>query len=301
MLGVDVNIIFTRQVKNEVDRNREIKIKEAMKQFKEYKLQFPNLCKGYKEYNDLCTLFKKSCKKHKELISKIETDIARGDLHAAKVLNQIFEKLTILEHDDEILQMAVNRYKMGNPPGKENSYGDSINWELLLKNTPVKEDLFFVSADKDFRSILNENKMNKFLENEWKEKVGSDIFLYTSLTMFFNDHIKDINLKTENEKTRLIDNLMDCGCFASTHSIVKRLSGFSHWTQDQSVFLFNVAICNNQVNLIINDQDIKEFFVAVATPYLNELFQYEEFEKTLEALELKDPRIVGFEVDSLEN
>ena len=61
MLGVDVNIIFTRQVKNEVDRNREIKIKEAMKQFKEYKLQFPNLCKGYKEYNDLCTLFKKSC------------------------------------------------------------------------------------------------------------------------------------------------------------------------------------------------------------------------------------------------
>ena len=281
MLGVVVNIIFTRQVKNEVERNREIKIKDAMKQFKEYRLQFPNLCKGYAEYAELHALFNKSLKKHKELISKIEIDIERGDLFADKVLNQIFGKLSTLEHDDEILQKAVNRYKLGNPPGKENSYGDAINWELLLKNAPRKEDLFFVSADKDFRSIINENKMNKFLENEWKEKKGSDIFLYTNLTMFFNDHIKDINLKTENEKIGLIDTLMLSGSFASTHSIIERLSKFSHWTQDQSVLLFNVATCNNQVRQIINDQDIHEFFVAVATPHLNELFQHDEFKKTL--------------------
>ena len=46
----DVKVFLTEQVVNEVVRNRENKIKDALNKFKEINIQTPNLCKGYEEY-----------------------------------------------------------------------------------------------------------------------------------------------------------------------------------------------------------------------------------------------------------
>ena len=51
LLGSDVNLYITEQVKDEVYRNREIKIKDAFNRFSFSKTQYPTFCRNYEEYN----------------------------------------------------------------------------------------------------------------------------------------------------------------------------------------------------------------------------------------------------------
>ena len=51
--------------------------------------------------------------------------------------------------------------------------GDAINWEILLQSVPNDEDLHIISDDGDFYSVIDDEKLNSFLENEWKEKKNS--------------------------------------------------------------------------------------------------------------------------------
>lgn len=46
------------------------------------------------------------------------------------VIKELIEKAGIIECDDYVTP-AYNGYRIGNPPGKDNKYGDAINWELL--------------------------------------------------------------------------------------------------------------------------------------------------------------------------
>jgi hypothetical protein len=52
---------------------------------------------------------------------------------------------------------------VGNPPGKQGSLGDAINWEALLAEVPDGEDLYLIADDRDYLSVLNENKPKEFL------------------------------------------------------------------------------------------------------------------------------------------
>lgn len=178
LIGSEIQVYLTRQVYDEVYRNRENKINEALKKFKDINPQVPNLCKGYTECEEFESILKKFRKSHENILKKVKEDIEKENLHADTVISSIFLKLEIHERDDDLINKSVFRYKIGNPPGKNNSYGDAINWELLLKEVPNGEDLFFVSSDKDFRSVLNENKFNNFLKKEWIENKNiTDIFL----------------------------------------------------------------------------------------------------------------------------
>lgn len=49
LIGSEIQVYLTRQVYDEVYRNRENKINEALKKFKDINPQVPNLCKGYTE------------------------------------------------------------------------------------------------------------------------------------------------------------------------------------------------------------------------------------------------------------
>lgn len=219
MLGSDIQLFVTEQVRNEVKRNRENKIKAALSQFQESKIQFPNICKGYDTFNTLKTAYETFKKIYKEFLGKLNEDIEKEKLYADEIINDYFNKVEIIPYSDEIINKSVFRYKLGNPPGKENSYGDAINWELLLEKVPNNEDLFFVSSDKDFRSPINDKALCKFLIHE-KKKKNSEIFFYTSLTMFLNEHIKDIELKSENTKAETIESLRKSPHFETTHRII---------------------------------------------------------------------------------
>jgi len=284
MLGIDIKLFVTKQVENEVKRNRENKIKAALAQFQDINIQFPNLCKGYDSFMTIKSSYNTFKSLHKELISNLKKDIEDENLYADKVIKECFEKVDILPYSEEIINKSILRYKCGNPPGKENSYGDAINWETLLENVPNGEDLFFISSDKDFRSPLNEKSLCKFLSHEWKEKKKSEIYFYTSLTMFLSEHIKDIQLKSENKKAELIEQLKNSPHFETTHSIISDLNEYDNWTDDQILQLFSAADYNSQIYWIISDNDISKFYKRIYNQNPDLINSKEDFQWILNKL-----------------
>jgi hypothetical protein len=278
LIGKDIEIILTSQVKDEVRRNRENKIKESLIQFRNLNIVIPNLCKGYNEYITFKEIYRNLQTIHKELVNKIESDIEVEKLHADIVKNTIFEKVKSINRTDEIINQAKIRFDIGNPPGKNKSYGDSINWILLLKSIPEGNELFFISNDKDYRSVVNDERMNQFLIDEWKKIKKSDIYFYKSLTDFFNLHLKHIELKTENMKNTLIEKLRKSGAFNNTHSIISKLVEFTSWTDDQVIALLKTAESNSQVWGIIGDPDLKQFFDRLISPRIDFLLENKDLE-----------------------
>ncbi len=71
------------------------------------------------------------------------------------------------------------------------------------------------------------------------------------------------NGEAQIEKMDLIISLENSRNFASTHSIVKKLSLFKDWTEDELNTIFDIAVNNSQVFYILNDIDIKLFFIEL--------------------------------------
>lgn len=89
---------------------------------------------------------------------------------------------------------------LGNPPGKQHSYGDAINWESLLQNTDDEKDLCLVTDDGDYRSVLNDERLNEYLLREWKEDKKGELKFYRRLSAFFKDNYPDIELRRQRRK-----------------------------------------------------------------------------------------------------
>lgn len=150
-----------------------------------------------------------------------------------------------------------------NPPGKDGSLGDAINWEGLLESVPDNEVLHLVADDRDYYSVLDENKLKDFLQDEWTEKKGESISFYRRLSQFFKEHYPDIKLASELEKELSIRSLINSSNFASTHNAIEKLSKYSEFNKSQVNEIVQIAISNTQVNWIICDQDIYEFYSAL--------------------------------------
>ena len=71
------------------------------------------------------------------------------------------------------------RARLGNPPGKNETVGDAMNWETLLITVPDGTALYLVSEDKDYRSHLSEGVFNEFLG----KRVGDNEEVATSLLL----------------------------------------------------------------------------------------------------------------------
>ena len=103
-----------------------------------------------------------------------------------------------------MINKGITRFRLGNPPGKNKSYGDAIIWETLLQDFLNEKELHFVGLDKDFVSKLDKNKFSEYLLNEWKEKKKSKIIPYQYLGEFIKKEIPEISspdkiLKEEKE------------------------------------------------------------------------------------------------------
>lgn len=258
--GNDIQILIPTQTINEVKRNRDSKIKESISKFKEFKLSFPAFVKSYEEYDRFSQDYSDLISRHKAWCKKIDDDVINQQLHADKVINEFFKSCTVIESSSEIIRAAEIRYLSGNPPGKENKYGDAINWESLLHYVPEGEDLYFVSSDKDYKSVINDSLFNTFLLEEWGVKKKSMLYYFNSLTSFLKEHAKDIELQTEQEKDGLISGLQDSRNFQTTHAIIKSLDSFHGWSEQQVENMCAAAINNTQVLWILSDDDVFDFY-----------------------------------------
>ena len=257
--GTDIKLFVPQQVYDEVKRNRGAKLKEAFKQFEIKPIQFPVFCKDYEEYEQFSNDYKSIIQRHKAWKEKIDTDIKNQSLPADKTINEIFETTTLLECDS-VVEKAFNRYRIGNPPGKDDKYGDAINWECLLSSIPDGEDLYLISSDKDYRSDLFDDMINPFLEEEWKRKKHSNIFFYKNLVPFLNDHFRDIQLRSEQEKQELISKLTHSPNFLSTHGVIAMMCKYDGWTESQIEDICLAAETNTQVGWILGDTDVLDFY-----------------------------------------
>ena len=259
-LGRGIRLFVPEQIKNEVLRNRENKIKDALDRFERFDIQFPAYSKHYAEYETFSIRFEELKSQHKDWLKKIKQDIGDQTLPADIVLKEVFDCTDFLLSSPQLVERGVTRYNIGNPPGKDKRYGDAINWETLLEHVPEGEDLYFVSSDKDFASVFDAKRFHPFLAQEWIEKKHSRVVFYRSLNDFFREHVRDIQLYSENEKDSLIEELQFSRSFQSTHRIIQSLSSYSGWTMQQIQDVCKAAVDNHQVGWILSDDDVFEFY-----------------------------------------
>jgi len=190
-------------------------------------------------------------------------DVASEQLKADITIRQLFDTATKINSNEELINQAQLRYKIGNPPGKNNSLGDAINWEILLVSVPDGETLYFLTDDKDYYSQLDKQLFNPFLLYEWRQKKQADLVCYRLLSNFFREHFPDIRLATELEKDIAIRDLASSGSFAQTHTVITRLNRHTDYSAAQINDIVSAVINNRQVSWILEDKDVGNFVESV--------------------------------------
>lgn len=67
----------------------------------------------------------------------------------------------------------------------------------------------------------------------------------------------------ENNKEDIINQLEASSSFASTHRIISQLDKIPNWTKNQKEKMMRIALSNNQVRYILNDNDVKTFYLKI--------------------------------------
>lgn len=269
-----VILYITEQVKDEFSRNRENKLSDAIKRLKDGKVEvsMPTFSKVYPLYSKIAEEVKEIKKKKQKLIDEIKQDISDKKLKADEIINELFGKAEMLEMtNDNIISKSKTRYDLGNPPGKGKSYGDALNWEILLTEFTSKDgenpiDLHFISVDKDYDSLIDNNKFNSFLLDEWKEKKGSEIKYYKNLSSFVKSNFPDINLVIDFERNQLIDNFINSFTFRKTrynlYSLLEKIDTDSFTEEDVSNIV-EASLNNSQIFWISQDEDINKMLYDI--------------------------------------
>ena len=272
----DIRLYLPEQVKKEFLSNRERVIDRSIKRLKESRIniQFPQMCMVYPEYQVLKDSVDEYKKAHKPLIDSLESDIAQNQLGADILIEKVFDAGYDIDLTDEILYRTHKRINLGYPPGKSSKLGDAVIWQSLLDAVPEGEDLYLVSNDSDFQSLLNIGQLHPFLDKDWTESKSSLLYYYSVLSDAFKDLSIQIFLSEMQSKSDAIDELINSPSFHSTHIAVRELERFSHaltrWELNQ---ILEAVMSNSQIRFIFLDEDIQQFFWNVVDGRLDDIYQ----------------------------
>jgi predicted nucleic acid-binding protein len=264
-----ITLLFTDQIFDEFNRNREQRIDGAIKSFRNqtFNPQFPQLCEDYSEIEILKESLKQYEQAHAALVTRIVSDIKVKNLKADLIVQSLFKLGNQLTPNSTVLDRARFRMGVGNPPGKNNSLGDAINWECLLDETPAGEDLYFITGDKDYCSALSDDEFSDFLLTEWTHKKQTKIHFYKRLSSFCKEQFPEIALASVRDKEFLIRDLVNSHSIASTQTAIAKLSYYSEFTAAQVNTIVTAAISNRQVLWSIEDDRVSGFLRSVVTNY----------------------------------
>ena len=260
-----ITLLLTDQIIDEFNRNREQRIDGAIKSLRNqtFNPQFPQLCEDYPEVDTLRESLKHYEQAHAILINKILTDIKSRTLKADLIIQSLFSLGKKLTGNSTILDRARLRMAVGNPPGKNNSLGDAINWECLLDETPAGKDLFFITGDKDYCSALNEDEFSDFLLNDWYSKKQTKIYFYKRLSGFCKEQFPEIAIASVRDKEFLIRDLVNSQSIGDTQKAIAKLSYYQEFTAAQVNTIITAAISNRQVVWSIEDERVRSFISSV--------------------------------------
>jgi predicted nucleic acid-binding protein len=158
-------------------------------------------------------------------------------------IDQLFSKAKVPGMSSELLQRAMDRHLLGNPPGKggHNPIGDELEWEILLEYYQ-KDDLIIITNDHDWKEYGSEGAISTFLKKEWRQKSGKELQFYSSLGEFVNDKIKPpkpIDEKEISDEKRISAPIESSGGFITVGADSGIISPsevdlFSVWAHDPS-------------------------------------------------------------------
>jgi predicted nucleic acid-binding protein len=258
-----VSLYLTEQVRDEFYRNREKKLSESISQFERNIVAggIPRFMAGYPQADDYARAAREATKAKDEAIQRARKEATNQKLAADVLFRQISDAAGEIKITQEDYKAATRRMRRGNPPGKEGSLGDRINWEMLLRCVPDENDLHLVSKDGDFVSPLDPTTPNTFLSAEWREQKRAELLLHAELKPFLTRHFPKIHFAIDVEKRVAIDALKYSGNFANTHAAVAGLKPFADaLTPDEIDELLEAANTNPQIMWISGDPDVKRFY-----------------------------------------
>ncbi|WP_414827147.1 PIN domain-containing protein [Apilactobacillus kunkeei] len=289
-IGQDsLELVLTNQVIDEILRNRYNSIYEDNKQSATQNLIFQStnihlqIPTFFNEFGDSVKKIRKLEKELNNEISEInkniEEKISSKDLKA----DQLIKSLTGMVSKEnrymvkDVYDKSIIRMNIGNPPGKDNSYGDALNWESILAN--VNDDIYFVSRDKDFWDDVKRKVPNSFLINEWEKKKKTNITFFYSLKEFIYESFPQIGKDIDNFLiSKFLDELENSGSFFFTHEKISDLTPYINVLKsDDREVLKRIFHNNSQISSIINDPDVNDFYRKVfAIPETSSVSNYLE-------------------------
>jgi len=187
--GDGIAVHVPKHVINELERNRESKLRVAASEFQKalFPEAIPRHMLGTPETEQYLNAVKTAKEARKLLIGNATAHALQRKLNVDLKVAELFTKATHHPEDNVAFALAMERMHKGNPPGKNGSVGDQYNWETLLKTLP-DEDLYIVSKDGDFVSPLSDPENTQmirplaFLANEWSErKGGAKLYIYAKI------------------------------------------------------------------------------------------------------------------------
>lgn len=267
--GGEITLYLTKQIENEYLRNRDTKIADALKLFKDEKISksYPIFLKEYEEFNRMTKALHEYETVKKQLLAKAIHQIENRTLKADEIINELIQKAGVIEFEDWIIDKAKRRFDLGNPPGKNKSYGDAINWEILLENVPHSHDLYFISDDKDYFSEINNSNFNSFLEAEWQTRKSTRLIFFKSISDFFSKQYSNIKLASDLQKDMYISKFENSRSFRMSRSNLEKLSNLEGYSSDQVNKILRAALENPQIFNISEDFDINEMLWAFYDEY----------------------------------
>jgi predicted nucleic acid-binding protein len=121
------SVHLTDQVVNEFRRNREAKIVDALKRFKEFRrgLQLPHFMRCYSEFTQAEAAAAELQGYLAVPEKQAENDITDRTLNVDALIQDVFAAASMLATTDVVYGRARMRVDLGNPPGKQGSLGDA--------------------------------------------------------------------------------------------------------------------------------------------------------------------------------
>jgi predicted nucleic acid-binding protein len=269
MAAGEVTLLMTDQVLDEFYRNRERRIEGALKSFygQTFNPQLPQICQDYPEIAQLRETLQEYEKAHSAMVAKILIDIKAKNLQADRMLHCLFAKGTKLAIDAAVIDRARLRMSVGNPPGKNNSLGDAINWECLLTAVPDGTDLFLISGDKDYSSVFSEDDLSDFLRDEWERRKKSTIHFYRRLSGFCQEQLPTVGIANLRDRDFLVRELASSQSLADVHKYVSKLRTYPEFTAAQVNGMVVAIFHNQRVAWAIADDEIRGFWLDLMSRY----------------------------------
>jgi rRNA-processing protein FCF1 len=270
VLSKEVTLLITDQIIDEFYRNREQRIEGSLKSFygQTFNPQLPQICENYpEEAEKLRSALKEYEQSHSLMVARVAIDIKAKNLQTDQIIRSFFEHGHKVVLDQTLIDRARLRMGVGNPPGKNNSLGDAINWECLLNVVPDQTDLFLISGDKDYSSPLGDDELSGFLRDEWERRKQSKIRFYRRLSGFFKDQFPDIGMANSRDRDYLVRELSNSQSLADVQKIITRLVSYPEFTAGQANGILLAALNNQRVAWSIDDHNIRSFLLDIMTRY----------------------------------